>query len=542
MNNLNPTQRSAVEQLQTLTDGSCDADTTISVLESVDWDIEKAANVLFGDHETSSFARNNITADDNASARIDVVDDDDEDEDESRPLTGSGRRRGAQSNSTVSHLPRPSMLFSLLAFPFNLISGILRTLYMLLRLPFGLAPTRFSSLTFLRGFSAASPKSVDPQSAADRWVRALEEETGATCISRAGLLGSAVEDLEAAAQDGKKVLPDFVVSSYEEALRRCEREARIGCVVLVSEEHDDVAEFKRTTLTDPKFVHLLHSNNFVVWGGDVRDPDTWSASQKLQATTFPFVAFVALQPRRTTGSSTTTASSPALSLTVLSRHQGHAATAPAKLLSHLDSQLLPRVTPVLERTRQTRARQDRDRALRAEQERAFAEAARRDAERLQARMEEERRKREEERRRMEEREAEAFRREKREAVRRRQRRWVRKLVDPVKDGVRVAVRSPSGARKVVVLDPAASLTVLYAYVDAEVLMGGVDTDARSYSGEDAFGETDVREQIDLLGGDPDKWWGFKLALTYPRREIEWLPDRSIADVEGLKGGAQLVVE
>lgn len=32
----------------------------------------------------------------------------------------------------------------------------------------------------------------------------------------------------------------------------------------------------RTTLTDPEFVRLMHENDFLVWGGDIRDRDAWS--------------------------------------------------------------------------------------------------------------------------------------------------------------------------------------------------------------------------------------------------------------------------
>jgi FAS-associated factor 2 len=46
-------------------------------------------------------------------------------------------------------------------------------------------------------------------------------------------------------EDGRKLLPDFALGSYEEILRMCQRETKIACVILVSEEHDDVAEFKR---------------------------------------------------------------------------------------------------------------------------------------------------------------------------------------------------------------------------------------------------------------------------------------------------------
>lgn len=122
-------------------------------------------------------------------------------------------------------------------------------------------------------------------------------------------------------EDGRKLLPDFLLGSYEDLLKICERDAKIGCVILVSEEHDNVKEFKRSvqsfffasfsfpsllpspfylssfnriliafiwmfettrsTLTDPTFVKLLHENEIVVWGGDVRDKDAWSGKQTL---------------------------------------------------------------------------------------------------------------------------------------------------------------------------------------------------------------------------------------------------------------------
>lgn len=45
--------------------------------------------------------------------------------------------------------------------------------------------------------------------------------------------------------DGKRLLPDFVISSYEQFLRTCQRELKIGCVILLTDEHDDTPEFKR---------------------------------------------------------------------------------------------------------------------------------------------------------------------------------------------------------------------------------------------------------------------------------------------------------
>ena len=102
----------------------------------------------------------------------------------------------------------------------------------------------------------------DPASVADRWVRELEEETGAIRESRLGdfdgITGSA-SGAQAKAGPGpstlsrrnessrsyRKQIPEFYLGSYENALQEAQRQAQPLCAVIVSEEHDDVPEFKR---------------------------------------------------------------------------------------------------------------------------------------------------------------------------------------------------------------------------------------------------------------------------------------------------------
>ena len=45
--------------------------------------------------------------------------------------------------------------------------------------------------------------------------------------------------------ESDKLLPDFFLGGYEEFARTCQRELKIGCVIIVSSEHDNDAEFKR---------------------------------------------------------------------------------------------------------------------------------------------------------------------------------------------------------------------------------------------------------------------------------------------------------
>jgi FAS-associated factor 2 len=200
---------------------------------------------------------------------------------------------------------------------------------------------------------------------------------------------------------------------------------------------------------------------------------------------------------------------------------------------------------------------ERDRMLREEQDRAFKDSARKDRERIQTKIEEEQRAVEEKERlaeevRLEEEKLVAERDDlaRKEATRMDWRRWARKalvLPEPVgeKSGIRIAIRLPGGdGRSIRRFSSEATLTTLYAYVDSHFIpthyVPTDDPDAPPHA--IAAGETGIQHQIQLLGDNADDWWGFKLVLAYPRRELHWRAGTSLASVEGLKGGAQIVVE
>lgn len=135
-------------------------------------------------------------------------------------------------------------LFAVFAVPLHILSNVVRFILGLLRIP--VPQFRFTSLSFY------TPRPRRSFGGPDRWVRELEEETGAVSISTGRTTavdttaaGPSTLTARSRLPDDTKVLPDFTLGSYEQALRTCEREARIGCVVLVSDEHDDVPEFKR---------------------------------------------------------------------------------------------------------------------------------------------------------------------------------------------------------------------------------------------------------------------------------------------------------
>lgn len=97
----------------------------------------------------------------------------------------------------------------------------------------------------------------DPASVIDRWVRQLEDETGALRGGHSGVAVGTTTGAEAgpgpstlsrrteSLRDDIRRLPEFFFGSYEQALKAAQKEARVLCVILLCDEHDDVPEFKR---------------------------------------------------------------------------------------------------------------------------------------------------------------------------------------------------------------------------------------------------------------------------------------------------------
>jgi len=265
------------------------------------------------------------------------------------------------------------------------------------------------------------------------------------------------------------------------------------------------------------------------------------ASQKLQATTYPFVAFLALQPRRHAG-----ASNSAPVVTILSRHQGRTATTSSTLIEHLNTQLLPRVSSFLVRFKTVLQDRDRDRRIREEQDRAFRETARRDREAIEARMRQE--KEEEDRARKH---AEEMKRKQENSERQRQqagirmewRKWIRKhLLLPEARGLRLAIKLPGNGRVVRSFPPSATLTSLYAFADSQLIPSTYppeDDPSQAPEGAvDNIPQLDSYIQNQTAG---HAWWGFILASAYPRREFRWKANTLLTQI-GVTNGEQIVME
>ena len=293
-----------------------------------------------------------------------------------------------------------------------------------------------------------------------------------------------------------------------------------------------------------------------------------AASERLQATSYPFVAFVALQPRRnpTSSSSSRNNSSPPL-LTVLSRHQGKcipSATAPTSaqtLVDHIERQLLPRVTPFLNRLISSHRERERDRHLRDEQDRAFQMAAQRDKDRIEAKMAAEKavieakRLAEEESRLASQRRAREVELARvKENERMDWRRWTRRAIvshppsinKTQGSSLRIAIRLPTGGRVVHQFSQSSTLTSLYASVDSEFIPKDylASDDPISLPHQRGVGEEALEDHIIGQGGSGggEEYWGFDVVLAYPRMKIPWKAGMKLSDIDQLKGGGQVVVE
>ncbi|EPT00174.1 hypothetical protein FOMPIDRAFT_1023934, partial [Fomitopsis schrenkii] len=58
----------------------------------------------------------------------------------------------------------------------------------------------------------------------------------------------------------------------------------------------------------------------------------------------------------------------------------------------------------------------------------------------------------------------------------------------------------------------------------------------------ALSEAGLVQGIESSGREPDKRWGLKLWLAYPRKDVVWEPAKRLSDIDALKSGGQLVVK
>lgn len=531
-------QQDAIASLRSILQSSSssvpDDDMLATLLEVEGWDVARAARLI---EEDTTAERRRSGADDETIARSfaqdarvrgSMKDDQSLLYSNTRGFSnGTGAPSGSPGGAGLRPYPRAGsqgsmsvaqMIWTALTFPLSLASGLLLLLARIFRLR-SLFPSLF-------GGSSSSTRGTgrtDPRASAEQFVRDLEMETGGATSRSAVQTGNADDGTRAPAL---KHLPPFFVGSYSDALRAAKEQIKILAIVLVSREHGDVDRFKQETLTDGDLVELLSRDDFIVWGGDVREREAYQVATTLQASTYPFVAFIALQPPRTSSRHAASSSSSPRAA-ILSRLEGSpaSATSAGMIASHISDVLLPRTRTYLDRLRAEKRRREMERQLRADQDRAYQEASRRDAERITRKREEERLKALEAQRAREEQEQKANLQRQQQAWQR----WALRDLVPAEpaageDAVRLSFRLPSGKTMARRFSPNDRLDGVFAFVE---------TVSAVAEGEE--------------GGKPSGYeheYRFSLVTGYPRKRIEFgqLGAVKLAEVDGLKQGASLIVE
>ncbi|TFY73566.1 hypothetical protein EWM64_g10447, partial [Hericium alpestre] len=105
--------------------------------------------------------------------------------------------------------------------------------------------------------------------------------------------------------------------------------------------------------------------------------------------------------------------------------------------------------------------------------------------------------------------------------------------------LRIGVRLPDGQRVIRGFARADTVGALYCVVDTALVPVDPLADPEDEAQETEIG---LQELIAGSGQEADRWWGFKLFLAYPRREIKWDADVQLGSIDGLERGGQVVVE
>ena len=385
---------------------------------------------------------------------------------------------------------QPSFLLALLFTPFSL-------LYKLFSASIGLFSFLFPFLPrILRPNTATSTgrrsnttgrRALKPRDSAARLKREFEEEYG------------------------ENTLP-FYEGGYAQALDIAKKDLKFLLILLISPEHDDTSSFIRETLLSPDVQSFInsHTNDIILWAGDVRDSEAYQVSTALRCNKFPFTGLIAHTPQQ---SST--------SMSVLTRLMGPMPTGTyvAKLQSAITAH-----SEQLATVRAARSAQNFERNLRQEQDSAYERSLAQDRERARIKREAEAAAAEQEKREIEKAEAAANIAQ----MRKQWRQWRAKSIVPEpgadsKDVVRIALKMPEAARIMRRFPADAGIEELYAFVDCyEFIKEGLDV-----------------ESISKPEGYEHKF-DFRLVSTLPR--VVYAPEEGGSIGERVGKSGNLIVE
>lgn len=160
-------------------------------------------------------------------------------------------------------------------------------------------------------------------------------------------------------------------------------------VILQSDDHDHTEEFNKNTLTSNRVIEFIKEKNILVWGGNVRESEAHKGkniyiyryylfilyiyilvSYTLQATTYPFMALIALQ---------TTIGNGIPKMTVIERMEGPCH--PEEFVSQIEI-AIDRQGAVVNRLKNERSQRDLERQLLKDQDYAYHQSLKADQEKV----------------------------------------------------------------------------------------------------------------------------------------------------------------
>ncbi|KAG0319240.1 hypothetical protein BGZ97_002532 [Linnemannia gamsii] len=184
----------------------------------------------------------------------------------------------------------------------------------------------------------------DPTSVAARFLRDYEESYGA-------------------------VHPNFYAGGYSAALSKAKNDLKFLVVYLHSDEHDATDKFCKETLADSELLNYLRTNDFLVWGGNVKETEGFQVATTLQTVRYPFIGVIALsQP---------TAGSSATKMVLVDRLEGPSTA--EQVIQRLTQQVT-RQSAALDRLRADRREREMAREIRQQQDDAYQQSLRADRE------------------------------------------------------------------------------------------------------------------------------------------------------------------
>ncbi|KAI8970032.1 UBX domain-containing protein [Mycotypha africana] len=487
MESLSTQQRRILSEYQSITHSE-DVPNSIRILDENDWDLETSVQNRY---IPSGYKRQRYKRD----ATEDYDEDNDSPSSTSALLGHSGS--STASSSTAQRKPKWRILTAFM-WPFNFVGKITWHIF-------------HYSVRLIYRPTITPPRRRDPRSEADRFLQNFESTYGT-------------------------IHPDFFSDGgYMQALKTAKDELKYMMAILCSEEHDDNDTFCRQVLADTELLEFLRQHEVVVWAGNVRYAEAYQVSNILQATTYPFVGIIALQPP--TSNSTSSSMNCQRKMVLMDRIEG--LTSASSIVRRMET-VMQLVDASLQSLREEQEQRETERRLRQQQDEAYLESLRADQEKQKQK------------------EAAEKAQVKRELRARLREQYIKYLCqtipeepttapsssNSIKSVTKINFRMANGERVLRKFKADDTLKDIYNFVEAYPYLKEMEEGRTVNYPSEASTSSSARKNISPIGR-PESYvhrFNFSIHTSFPRKVYEADDNRKLADEEGLWPSATLIVD